>query len=102
MALVVGSAEPCFEQVAKRDPSPIPMERMCEGLVAKPGVYWDKDIQRYMVDIDSKKGTHGFLRLPSVADDDEMRRIFEESYKSKRTVVVVYSTSTNEITSVRN
>ena len=98
---MVGS-EISFEEVTKRDPSPIPMERICEGLVAKPGVYWDNDVRRYMVDIESTKGTHGFLRLPSEVDEDDIRKILEESYKSKRKVVLVYTVSTNEISSVRN
>lgn len=96
------SDEPRFEEVTKRNPSPIPMEQMCEGLVARPGVYWDEDVKRYLVDIESTKGTHGFLRLPSWADGDEMRQILEESYKCKHKVVVIYGITTNEISSVRN
>jgi len=74
--------------------------RQCYGKVSQPGVYWDKDTKRNMVDIDSGEGVHGYLRIP-LEKDEIFKAPLQEAYQNQSEVTIVYTVHNNEIITVK-
>ena len=69
-------------------------------MVSDPGIYWDKDIKRNMVDIDSGGGVHGYLRIPR-EKDEVFKGPLQDAYQNKMMVTIVYTVHNNEIITVK-
>lgn len=74
--------------------------RQCYGKVNQPGVYLDKDTKRYMVDIDSGDGVHGYLRIPQ-EKNEVFKAPLQDAFQNKMDVTIVYTVHNNEIITVK-